>query len=186
MYKRLRLKDEFGVDYWDMHKIHREAIVMERLTHSPRIVDIYGHCSTTVLSEPMKSEVWRQIIPNEGRIQQPELDKIQEKANDVVPLNNYTATQKLSMALEMAEALADMHGFEGGVIVHGDTHPEQWLIGKDGRLVLNDFNNGEILDFNRHDNEYCGSYRSYGGFVSLILYIFHTFPPFHANQSCID
>ena len=57
-----------------------------------------------------------------------------------------------------------MHGMPGGVIVHGDTHPEQWLRAKDGRLVLNDFNNGEILEWNHEKHKYCGSWRQYGGF----------------------
>jgi serine/threonine protein kinase len=162
-YKRLRLNDNFDVDYWDMYKVHREAIVMERLTHSPRIVDIYGHCSTTILSEPMPSDVSHDIIPGDGRTSQAELDKL----DDVYPRNNFTATQKLEMALEMAEALADMHGHEGGVILHGDTHPEQWLWSRDGRLVLNDFNNAEILDWDEENQRFCGSYRKYGGFVSI-------------------
>jgi serine/threonine protein kinase len=166
VYKRLRLNDDFDVDYFDMHKIHREAIVMERLTHSPRIIDIYGHCSTTILSEAMgaNSEVWRDMIPGTGRATHKEYKA--ENKLEVKPRNNFTATEKLDISLQMAEALADMHGFEGGVILHGDTHPEQWLRGKDGRWVLNDFNNGEILDWNRDKSKYCGAYRKYGGFVS--------------------
>ena len=97
-YKRLRLNSEFNVDFWDMHKIHKEAIVMERLTPSPRIVDIYGHCSTTILSEPMASEVWRSIVPGTGHAKQSDLDEL----DDVYPRNNFTVTEKLDMALEMA------------------------------------------------------------------------------------
>lgn len=39
-----------------MAKIQREAIIMERLTASPRVVGIYGHCALSILSEsaPMK------------------------------------------------------------------------------------------------------------------------------------
>jgi serine/threonine protein kinase len=170
VYKRLRLNDDFGVDYFDMYKIHREAIVMERLTHSPRIIDIYGHCSTTILSEAMgaNSEVWRDMIPGTGRATQEEYEA--ENKLEVKPRNNFTAAEKLDISLQMAEALADMHGFEGGVMLHGDTHPEQWLRGKDGRWVLNDFNNGEILDWNRDKSKYCGAYRKYGGFVSVHIY----------------
>ena len=31
-------------------------------------------------------------------------------------LNNYTVEEKLDMALTMAESLADLHGFHGGVM----------------------------------------------------------------------
>jgi serine/threonine protein kinase len=162
VFKRLRLNDEFHVDYWDMHKIHREAIIMERLTASPRIINIFGHCSVTILAEAMGSEVWKDIIPGTGHVSQEELDQL----DDVFPRNNYTVEQKLDMAIEMAEALADMHGFDGGVILHGDTHPEQWLLSKDGRLILNDFNNAEILDYYAEREGYCKTFREYGGFVS--------------------
>ena len=164
MYKRLKLDDEFGVDFFDIHKIHREAIVLERLTHSPRIVDIYGYCSTTIIAEAMGSEVWPDIIPGTGHARQSDLDRL----DDVYPRNKFTPTEKLEMSLEMAEALADIHGFEGGVILHGDTHPEQWLRAKDGSLKLNDFNNAEILDYNQEEDIYCKEWRQYGGFVSLV------------------
>jgi serine/threonine protein kinase len=163
-YKRLRLNDDFGVDYRDMYKTHRDAIVMERLTNSPRIVDIYGHCSTTIISEPMpSSDVSDDIIPGDGSAKQADLDKL----DDVYPQNNLTATQKLEMSLEMAEGLADIHGFEGGVIMHGDIHLEQFLWSKNGRLLLNDFNNAEILDWDEENQRYCGSWRQYGGSVRI-------------------
>jgi serine/threonine protein kinase len=146
-----------------MYTIHREAIVMERLTHSPRIVDIYGHCSTTIISEPMPSDVSHDIVPGEGHAKQADLDDL----DDVYPRNNFTATQKLEMSLAMAEALADIHGFEDGVILHGDIKPEQWLWSKDGRLVLNDFNNAEILDWDEENQRYCGAFINVLGFVSI-------------------
>ena len=157
-----RLKQDFAMNYWDMHKIHKEAIIMERLSASPRIVGIYGYCSTTILAEAMGSEVRRDIIPGTGRISQEELDQL----DDVYPRNNFSSREKLDMSLEMAEAIADVHGFEGGDMLHGDIHPEQWLRAKDGRLVLNDFNNAEILDFAPSQGTYCKEYRNYGGFVS--------------------
>jgi hypothetical protein len=63
----------------------------------------------------------------------------------------------------MAKALADMHGYEGGIALHGDTHQEEWLLSKDGHLILNDFNNAEILDC--HDPS--KSYYRPSGLLSL-------------------
>jgi serine/threonine protein kinase len=166
-YKRMRFERVFserGVDYRDMYKTHRDAIVMERLTHSPHIVDIYGHCSMTIISEPMPSDVWDDIIPGgDGNAKQADLDKL----DNVYPQNNLTATQKLEMSLEMAEGLADIHGFEGGVIMHGDIHLEQFLWSKNGRLLLNDFNNAEILDWDEENQRYCGILRQIGESVSI-------------------
>jgi serine/threonine protein kinase len=169
-YKRLRLNEDISVTYDTIYKVGREAVIMEQLTHSPRIVNIFGFCSTTVMSEAMDSEVWQDIIPGTGRTTQAKLDKVQQQVGGVQSKNNFTATEKLYMALEMSEALADMHGFAGGVIIHGDTHPEQWLRDKEGKLRLNDFNNGVILDYDPEQQMYCKGNRKYGGFVSYFQY----------------
>jgi hypothetical protein len=94
------------------HSTLRDALIMERLTASPRIVDAYAHCGTTVLVEPIPFEVEEYIVPGEGHIKQEEL----HDEADVTPLNNFTIEEKLQMALEMAESLADLHGFKDGVM----------------------------------------------------------------------
>jgi serine/threonine protein kinase len=71
-------------------------------------------------------------------------------------MNNLTAEEKLDMALDMAESIADLHGFEGGVIVHGDIKVDhQWLRARNGKIKLNDFNLGHILDWNPIKQRYC-------------------------------
>jgi len=60
---------------------------------------------------------------DQGMIAQSKLDQLQE--TDVHPMNNLTLTAKLELAVAMAESLADIHGFSGGAIVHGDVHPDQ-------------------------------------------------------------
>jgi serine/threonine protein kinase len=66
----------------------------------------------------------------------------------------------------VSRAIADLHSFPG-LIIHGDIHPVQWLRSKDGKLKLNDFNNAEILDWNRKEKSYCKADRgSWGGMVS--------------------
>ena len=124
--------------------MHREAIIMERLTASPRIVDIFGYCSTSIMSEIMTHEVTNDIIPDSlhhdnvaGWIKQPELDKLQMQ--DVRPMNNLTNEEKLRLAIVMTESIAEIHGYVGGVIVHGDIHPVQWLANAKGEVKLNDF-----------------------------------------------
>jgi serine/threonine protein kinase len=155
VYKHLRLHEDISVDYDTMYTTSREAVIMEQLTHSPRIVNIHGFCSTSIMSEAMGSEVWHAIVPGTGHATQAELDEL----DNVYPRNSYTATEKLSTALEMAEALADMHGYQGGVIIHGDTHPKQWLKSRDGTLKLNDFNIGDVLDWDPKHQRYCKASR---------------------------
>jgi hypothetical protein len=56
----------------------------------------------------------------------------------------------------MAEALADLHGYKNGVIVHQDVQLSQFLLNKDmTRLKLNDFNRAEFMLWDEEGQEYC-------------------------------
>lgn len=146
-----------------LEKVQKDAIIMERLTASSYIVDAYGLCGTSIFAENMPNEVAELIIPGSGHAKQNELDRLPE----LVPGNKYSVEEKLDMAIDMAQALADIHGFPGGVIVHGDVHPVQWLQSPEGKLKLNDFNNAEILDWNKNKMRSCKTNRgSWGGNVS--------------------
>jgi serine/threonine protein kinase len=138
----------------------RENLIMDQLTASPGIVDIYGSCGTSSMLERMAEVITTSIVPGidvhdyeRGYIKQEELNKLQK--NDVHPMNNLTAEEKLDMALDMAESIADLHGFEGGVIVHGDIYVDQWMRTRNGKIKLNDFNLGQILDWNPSKQHYC-------------------------------
>lgn len=149
-----------------MKGIQRDAIVMERLTNSPRIVDVYGYCATSTIVEAMSSEVEEFVIPGNGMAKQKELDRL----SDVHPMNNFTIKEKLDIALEMAESLADLHGYEGGVIVHDDVQLCQWLEHEDGRLKLGDFNRAEMMEYDEENQTYCKYDNGYvNGNVSIAL-----------------
>lgn len=110
-----------------MLTVQRDAVVMERLTSSPRIVDIYGHCATSVHVEPVAYEVEEYVVPGSGYMKQKEL----KDSHDVDPQNDYTATEKLEMALEMAESIAELHGFKVGTSYDKGRarywHKKEWL-----------------------------------------------------------
>lgn len=168
--KQLKLPDydddtDHSVNPKSISKVQKDNAVMERLTSSPRIVNSYGYCSTSILAENMPYEVAEHMIPGTGRAEQEDLDKLPS----LRPVNNYTIEEKLDMAIEMAEALADLHGASGGVIVHGDVHPVQWLRAADGKLKLNDFNGAEILDWNEKEKRSCKINRGmWGGNVRTV------------------
>jgi serine/threonine protein kinase len=143
----------------DQEKVHREAIIMERMTASRNILDIYSHCGTSVLVESMASDIYTIAVPGEGIVPQVKLDDM----DGVQSLNNFTASEKLQISLLMAESLRDLHEFDGGIIVHGDTHLEQWLIGHDGSVKLNDFNNAYTLKWNAVKQAYCPVVKWYDG-----------------------
>jgi hypothetical protein len=167
--KQLKLPDDdddtdHTVNPVSLSKVQKDAIVMERLTASPRIVDAYGYCGTSILAENMPYEVAEHMVPGTGNADQEELDQLPS----LRPVNNYTIEEKLDMAIEMSEALADLHGASGGVILHGDVHPVQWLRAADGTLKLNDFNGCEVLEWNEEEQKSCKTNRGmWGGNVSI-------------------
>ena len=158
------------------HKTRMDALVMERLSLSPRITEMYGFCSTSIMTEPLPGEVLEEAVPNRGKINRQDLlDK-----DDVNPKNPYSPEQKLEMALTMAEALADLHGFEGGIIVHDDIDLGQYLRTSDGRIKLNDFNRAKALLYDSIKEEYCNYYN---GFMQSRYRAPEEYVPTSVNQS---
>lgn len=134
----------------------KDAIIMEQLVSSPRIVNVYGYCGVVTLAEYMREKITDRVVPPPGYMSQEELDLIQAaNGNQVVPQNNLTSIEKLEIVIAMAEAIADLHGFKGGVIMHSDVHLDQFLLSKKGVLKLNDFNDARILSYNPKRSEYC-------------------------------
>jgi hypothetical protein len=143
-------------------KIQNEAIIMERLTPFKQIVTSYGHCGLSIMAESAPIEACKEMMSGKGYIKQSELDA----EGELRPRNNMTLAAKLDFAIDMAESLCVIHGFEGGVIAHGDIHPVQYLRTPDGTLKLNDFNNAEILNWNPQEQKYCKTDRgAWGGMV---------------------
>lgn len=94
-----------------------DALVSERFTSSPLIVDIYGYCGLSMMSEYMPlGDLRNHVMPNSARSVKVELDD----SEPVDPWNSFSGTEKLTLSLLMAEAIALLHGYKGGVIVHDD------------------------------------------------------------------
>lgn len=130
-----------------------EAVVMERLRKSPRIMDIYGHCGYSVTAEVVPIEFEEVVVFGEGYKSQNAVAK--RNRDGLRPYNNFTAEEKLGFALTMAESLADLHGFSDGVIVHDDAQLCQWLRLPDGTMKLGDFNRASIMEYDIVNEMYC-------------------------------
>jgi serine/threonine protein kinase len=130
-----------------------DALVAERLTASPRIYDIYGQCGLGILSEFFPhGDMEHVIVPGDGYM---EAHKLHD-GYEVKPQNNLTGIEKLEISTQMAEAVADLHGNSGGVIVHQDIQLAQYLWTADKSMVkLNDFNRAEYMLFDEKNQEYC-------------------------------
>jgi len=147
--KTVRMKHDYTPRIFT--NVQRDAVIMERLTSSPYIVKMFGHCAASLTVQPIDFEIEEYIVPGEGYSKQEDL--LDE--DDVQPRNDYTPSEKLEIALDMARSLSVLHGYEGGVIVHDDVQLCQWLRNRKNKLVLGDFNRAEIRDWNEEKGEYC-------------------------------
>ena len=108
-------------------------MVAERLTASPRIYDIYGYCGTAIVSEYFPYGDYEAVaVPGSGYQMSDVLARADQhdanNTNDGTPpppvlttsYNEIAPPEKLRIALQMAEGLADLHGAQEGPIVHQD------------------------------------------------------------------
>ena len=116
---------DYNETYFSIQEAQREAVVMEKMTASPRIVDVYGHCGATVWVEFLsqiktrhtkscKAEVIRNVRKNQPESKHPE----QQLHSQYL----YSEEEKLDLALQMAESLADLHGFRDGFMYVATSH----------------------------------------------------------------
>ena len=90
----------FEDDFYEKHRT--EAIAMERLTFSPHVIDVYAFCGQSILSELADGT---------------SLGKLSDKSSRF---------ERLKIALDVAEGLADVHGIDGidnTTLVHFDINP---------------------------------------------------------------
>lgn len=147
------MRHPFSDEHWG--EVQLEAIIMERMTKSPRIMSMYGHCAFSTMVEVVPIELEEVVVPGEGY---QEHDVVEKRNKDGLrPYNDFTPEEKLGFALEMAESLADLHGFEEGIIVHDDVQLCQWLRTSedDSKLKLGDFNRATIMQWDMVKGEYC-------------------------------
>lgn len=96
-----------------------DGTIAERLTGSPRIYDIYGMCGIGIMSEFFPhGDFERYAIPGDGYLNPTQIKE--SMLNDVKSHNDLSSHDKLKFALHMAEAIADLHGYKFGVMVHQD------------------------------------------------------------------
>eukprot|EP00980_Cylindrotheca_fusiformis_P028443 scaffold22599_cov139-Cylindrotheca_fusiformis.AAC.34 len=140
--------------------IRMDAMVAERLSASPRTFDIYGYCGLGILSEFFyHGDIEEVVIQGDGYAEQ----DLHDEAG-LRPGNDLNGAEKLILALDMAEGIAVMHGYSGGIIVHDDIQLSQFLLNEDkSMLKINDFNRAEFMLFDESSQEYCKYRNGKGG-----------------------
>jgi serine/threonine protein kinase len=125
---------------FERHNI--DAIISEHLTSSQFVMDIYGFCGQSVLNEFAQGSLTA---------------KVGDRGD--YPL---TAFQKLRLSLDIAIGIANLHDISGNKIasiVHNDLKPNNIVL-VNGRAKLNDFNDGELLQWNQTSQSQCGFRRN--------------------------
>lgn len=135
-----------------------DALVSERLSSNERIVDIFGHCGTATLAVVMDSGDLDGIFAGVDHHHHHHGDGNNHTdsaaSSDDKEANIVDPFQAMLFATEAAHALAALHGFSDGVIVHGDFSLSQLLLGGT-HLQLNDFNRAEIMLYDANSESYC-------------------------------
>ncbi len=106
---------------------------MERLTPSPHVMDIYGFCGMSAVTEFGQGN-FKSVV------------------DEATPL------EKLKYARDVASGLASAHyidGYDGNVtLAHNDLNPSNVMMNH-GNAKLNDFNVGIMMTWNEQKNQPC-------------------------------
>ena len=176
--KRLVLSQPNGERH--LLKNQRETLILERLSASPRIVNIYGACGTSNLVEAMLRSTMTDITKPGRSWNDDHHPLVTGVLSSIIPFLNPQQRSKdilsnqemLDLLITMGETIAEMHGFEGGTIFNTDLSPVQFLVGKDGSVKLNDFNSAFIPGWNHKQGRYCKIKRAaWGNPVSVYVYV---------------
>lgn len=132
VYKMLRMDKSFESRALEMPMLfqdHRvDALALERLTSSPNVINIFTHCGNSMITESGVETL------NDAYVKTFSIEDVPDNLN---------------VAAVVAEALHTVHSIDGddlgATLAHGDFHHKNVLLTADGRLVLNDFNQGILI-----------------------------------------
>lgn len=130
--KTLKYNHRFEDKYFEHNRI--DAVAMERLTSSKRVMDIYSFCGNSVFMEYAGG---------------PRLGTMADKARGAA---------KIRLARDIAEGIADVHSIDGediATLTHFDINFSNIGV-VNGSIKLNDFNIAVLRKWNTTSNEPCG------------------------------
>ena len=149
--KTLRWRELHDEKIHDMQRI--DAVVSERLSSSPHVIDIHGYCGASALNDFADGGMFAQAFRH-------------QYSNKKTP-SGYTDKELLIFARDAALGLADIHDIDGGKgnitsFVHHDLRAENYLM-SNGTIKISDFNNGQLLRWDFTKNKRCDGFDWSGG-----------------------
>jgi len=127
----------------------RDALVMERLSSSRWVLDVYSFCANTGLSEYADGGDISTAIWPEG--------SFRKGGKRVRVIGNMPKRDQLIIGVQAAIALAELHTFDHPdrpSVAHTDISPTQFVKVGD-RYKLNDFNRARFLSWNETKQKVC-------------------------------
>lgn len=145
--RSLRWREVYDEMIYDKQRI--DAIVSERLTSSPHVIDVYGACGASALNEYADGGMFARTF--------------RHKYSDS---GGYTDRELLLFARDAALAITAIHDIDGRgnvtSVVHHDLRAENFLT-TNGTLKVADFNNGQLLRWDFDKNTSCFGFDWSGG-----------------------
>lgn len=146
--KTLRIVREFEPEYYELHR--RDAVAMERLTHSDYVVNVYGYCGQSAVNEYAN-------FPFGGVANLEDFDRRVRGKHDARAM-----AIKLRLGASVALGVAHIHQagthdpYAPAGMVHYDLNPRNVALFAGGIPKINDFNIAEFLTYNPATNRTCG------------------------------
>jgi len=134
--KTLKWQRNYTEEIYEHNRI--DALLSERLTKSPNIIDIYGFCGNSAINE---------MAISNGSL-------------EYIVRHNITIEETLAYVTDAAIAIADVHSIDysddNSTAVHNDMGLRNFLMSKNGLMKLSDFNLSILQDWNVTSNKQCG------------------------------
>ncbi|KAL7527118.1 hypothetical protein ACHAXR_003684, partial [Thalassiosira sp. AJA248-18] len=152
--KTLRLDRDYLHEYYELHR--RDAVAMERLTASPYVMDIFGYCGQSAITELAYS--------GKG------INNLYRLSTGLKGIDTpYVKQTKLQIAVMTSLGLSHIHSValddgqrqtlsQPATIAHYDINPRNIIMTPSGKPKLNDFNVAEFLtwDSKNGTQQQCG------------------------------
>ena len=155
-----RFKGAYNADdtskNWELYDdMRKDSMVMEQLSASARIADIYAFCGLSSIIEFAPIQIEKYVLPTGGVRVENDDDEESSDEDDPTPVNHIKAQEKLEMAIELAKGIATMHGHKDGVIANVDVQIGQFCRGNNGMIKILDFNRAEVMLYDENYGQYC-------------------------------
>ena len=152
--KIMQTKHEFSFRNFERHR--RDSMTMEVLSDNPYVVDEYGFCGNSVLTEFVGSDLTKIVQnPLTRSRRSAEWKQRHEHHKYYPPVKNFTIVKKLDLALDTVHGGKALHTLDGPVF-HADVTAKQFLVGE--KVKINDFNRCRFRMRNTRDHNnksYC-------------------------------